>query len=140
MSDLKQLVDKIAPRERGGAAPPHVSLYPSFARMSLTAARYVLLATLLPGLEPHLAKKALGLEDDRLPFWHNPPAEVKELLKGAAVLDPFAGGGSIPMEAARLGARAVAVEYNPVQWLALKTIQLARERGRELIDPLRVVT
>ena len=132
MSDLKQLVDKIAPRERGGAAPPHVSLYPSFARMSLTAARYVMLATIMPN--PHLAKKALVLEGGRLPYWLNPPAEVKEALGGAAVLDPFAGGGSIPMEAARLGARAVAVEYNPVQWLALKTIQLARDRGKELIN------
>jgi len=123
----------LAPRERGGAAPPHVNLYPSFARMSLTAARYVVLATLLPDLG--LATKALGLDGDKRPYWHNPPAEVKERLRGAAVLDPFAGGGSIPMEAARLGARAVAVEYNPVQWLALKTIQLARERGKELIDP-----
>jgi adenine-specific DNA methylase len=30
------------------------------------------------------------------------------------VLDPFAGGGSIPLEALRLGAEAHAVEYNPV--------------------------
>jgi adenine-specific DNA methylase len=103
--------------------------------MSLTAARYVVLATLLPGLEPNLAKKTLGLEGGRLPYWHNPPAEIKERLRGVVVLDPFAGGGSIPMEAARLGARAVAVEYNPVQWLALKTIQLAGRRGKELIDP-----
>jgi len=131
---LRRLIDKVAVQERGGAAPPHASLYPSFARMSLTAARYVVLATLLPNLEPDLAKKALGLEGDRSPYWHNPPAEIKERLKGVAVLDPFAGGGSIPMEAARLGAHAVALEYNPVQWLALKTIQLARERGKELID------
>jgi adenine-specific DNA methylase len=102
--------------------------------MSLTAARYVLLTTLLPNLEPDLAKKALGLEGGRLPYWRNPPAEIKERLRGVVVLDPFAGGGSIPMETARLGARAIAVEYNPVQWLALKTIQLARERGKELID------
>jgi adenine-specific DNA methylase len=102
--------------------------------MSLTAARYVVLATLLPGLDTRLAKKALGLEGGRLPYWHNPPTEIKEGLRGVVVLDPFAGGGSIPLEAARLGARAVAVEYNPVQWLALKTIQLAGERGRGLID------
>jgi adenine-specific DNA methylase len=68
MTDLRQIVDRIAPRERGGAAPPHASLYPSFARMSLTAARYVVLATLLPNLDPHLAKKVLGLEGGGLPF------------------------------------------------------------------------
>jgi putative DNA methylase len=31
-----------------------------------------------------------------------------------AVADPMAGGGSIPLEAARLGVRAIANEYNPV--------------------------
>jgi putative DNA methylase len=115
MNELKRAVDRVAPRERGGSAPPHARLYPSFARMSLTAARYVLLTTLLPDLGPNLAKKALGLEGGGLPYWRNPPAEVRERLKGVAVLDPFAGGGSIPLEAARLGARAVALEYNPVQ-------------------------
>jgi len=120
---LRWLIDKVAAQEHGGAAPPHATLYPSFARMSLTAARYVVLATLLPNLEPNLAKKALGLEGGRLPYWHNPPAEIKERLRGVVVLDPFAGGGPIPLEAARLGAHAVALEYNPVQWLALKTIQ-----------------
>ena len=135
MNELRRLIDSVAPQERGGGAPPHASLYPSFARMSPTAARYVLLAAILPKLDLHLAKKTLGLDGDKQPYWYNPPAEVKERLRGAAVLDPFAGGGSIPMEAARLGAHAVAVEYNPVQWLALKTIQLARDRGKELIDP-----
>lgn len=32
----------------------------------------------------------------------------------AAVIDPMAGGGSIPLEAARLGLRSLANEYNPV--------------------------
>lgn len=32
----------------------------------------------------------------------------------ATVLDPMAGGGSIPLEAARLGFRTIANEYNPV--------------------------
>lgn len=34
--------------------------------------------------------------------------------RDVAVLDPMAGGGSIPYEAARLGLRAIANEYNPV--------------------------
>jgi len=36
------------------------------------------------------------------------------------VLDIFAGGGAIPLEAMRLGAHAIAVEYNPVAWFILK--------------------
>jgi putative DNA methylase len=132
--DIKRKIDEEAAKERN-ARPPHFEMYTSLARLPLTISRFILLTTLLPDLDPHLAKKALGLDGDKQPYWHNPPAEVKERLKGVVVLDPFAGGGSIPLETARLGAYAVALEYNPVQWLALKTIQLAREHGKELIDP-----
>jgi adenine-specific DNA methylase len=40
--------------------------------------------------------------------------------KPPRVLDPFSGGGSIPLEALRLGCEAHAVEYNPVATLILK--------------------
>ena len=36
------------------------------------------------------------------------------------VLDPFAGGGAIPLEAGRLGSRAIANDYNPVAHLILR--------------------
>ena len=36
------------------------------------------------------------------------------------VADPMAGGGSIPLEALRMGFRTIAVEYNPVAYLILK--------------------
>lgn len=36
------------------------------------------------------------------------------------VLDPFAGGGAIPLEAMRLGCEVVAGDINPVAWLILK--------------------
>jgi adenine-specific DNA methylase len=36
------------------------------------------------------------------------------------VLDPFAGGGAIPLEAMRLGCEVVANDLNPVAWLVLK--------------------
>ena len=36
------------------------------------------------------------------------------------VLDPFAGGGAIPLEAGRLGCRAIANDYNPVAYLILR--------------------
>ncbi len=38
------------------------------------------------------------------------------------VLDPFAGGGSIPLEALRLGLETYAVDYNPVAVLILKAV------------------
>ena len=36
------------------------------------------------------------------------------------VLDPFSGGGAIPLEAMRLGCEVTAVDINPVAWFILK--------------------
>ena len=36
------------------------------------------------------------------------------------VMDPFAGGGAIPLEAMRLGCQVTAMDVNPVAWLLLK--------------------
>jgi putative DNA methylase len=47
------------------------------------------------------------------------------------VLDSFAGGGSIPLEALRLGAQAFAVEYNPVAYLILKATIEYPQRYRQ---------
>ena len=48
--------------------------------------------------------------------------EIREAHGGRAprVLDPFAGGGAIPLEAMRLGCEATAIDINPVAWLLLK--------------------
>ena len=48
--------------------------------------------------------------------------EVREAFGGRAprVLDPFAGGGAIPLEAMRLGCEAVAADLNPVAWFILR--------------------
>ena len=51
------------------------------------------------------------------------------------VLDSFAGGGSIPLEALRLGAEACAVEYNPVAYLILKaTLEYPQRYGHRLVS------
>ena len=47
------------------------------------------------------------------------------------VLDPFAGGGSIPLEAARLGCKATANDYNPVAYLILRaTCEFPQKYGK----------
>ena len=48
--------------------------------------------------------------------------EIKEAYGGRAprVLDPFAGGGAIPLEAMRLGCETVASDLNPVAWFILR--------------------
>ncbi len=47
---------------------------------------------------------------------------IREAYGGRApkVLDPFAGGGAIPLEAMRLGCEVTAVDINPVAWFILK--------------------
>ena len=49
-------------------------------------------------------------------------AKIREAYGGRAprVLDPFAGGGAIPLEAMRLGCEATAMDINPVAWFILK--------------------
>lgn len=49
-------------------------------------------------------------------------ARIRDAYDGRApkVLDPFAGGGAIPLEAMRLGCEATAVDVNPVAWFILK--------------------
>ena len=48
--------------------------------------------------------------------------EIRKANGGRApkVLDPFAGGGAIPLEAMRLGCEVTAADLNPVAWFILK--------------------
>ena len=49
------------------------------------------------------------------------------------VLDPFAGGGSIPLEALRLGCEVYASDYNPVATLILKcTLEYPQKYGQTI--------
>lgn len=60
--------------------------------------------------------------------------EGKRKVEMPKILDPFAGGGSIPLEALRLGCEAHAVEYNPVAVLILKaTLEYPQKYGDRLI-------
>ena len=66
--------------------------------------------------------------------------EIKEAYGGRAprVLDPFAGGGAIPLEAMRLGCETVASDINPVAWFILRCTlhypRLLAEQRRPLPD------
>ena len=59
---------------------------------------------------------------------------IKAAYGGRAprVLDPFAGGGAIPLEAMRLGCEVLANDLNPVAWLILKcTLDYPQRLGGE---------
>ena len=54
------------------------------------------------------------------------------------VVDPFAGGGSIPLEALRVGCEAFASDLNPVACLILKVmLEDIPRHGPKLADELR---
>ncbi len=65
---------------------------------------------------------------------------ARELVKAAYgasphILDPFSGGGSIPLEAQRLGCEVTASDLNPVAWLLLKVaLEWCGRKGLELAD------
>ncbi|MFE9927740.1 DUF1156 domain-containing protein [Streptomyces sp. NPDC005533] len=115
-----------------------------WARRPLAAARAVLFAQLVDDPSSHPAlfptEEAQKKERERLHgiirrlvVWENISDEGlyrearEEILKSTggsppAVLDPFAGGGTIPLEAQRLGLPAHASDLNPVPVLINKTL------------------
>jgi len=115
-----------------------------WARRPLAAARAVLFAQLVddPSSRPDLfptdedvARERKRLHDimEQLVVWENCNNEAllakahKEILNSTAsnpppIVDPFAGGGTIPLEAQRLGLEAHASDLNPVAVLIEKAL------------------
>jgi len=115
-----------------------------WARRPLAAARAVLFAQLVddPSSRPDLfptedlqraERERLHALIERLVVWENIRDEKlfaqahAEILKSTdgnppAILDPFAGGGTIPLEAQRLGLDARASDLNPVAVLINKAL------------------
>jgi putative DNA methylase len=125
----------------------HIStLHLWWARRPLAAARAAVYAALVPS--PN------SLDADRvdafftaLCAWGGPPSAIadarRQILEAndgtpPAVLDMFAGGGAIPLEAARLGCNATALELNPVaHMIELCTLDYPQRFGASLADDVR---
>jgi len=122
----------------------HIStLHIWWARKPLAASRATALAALLPD-DPQRRNEWLRLVRDIAPWEvvsgsplpqcgrgagdegiiHKARALIREACGGRAprVLDPFAGGGAIPLEALRLGCEVYALDYNPVAVLLNKAV------------------
>ncbi|MBC7349955.1 MAG: DUF1156 domain-containing protein, partial [Candidatus Aminicenantes bacterium] len=112
------------------------------ARRPLACSRATSYAALIPAVDDPVElerKKQFIIE---LSKWKNSLNHSilnkarKEILnanrgKPPRVLDCFAGGGSIPLEALRLGCETYAQEYNPVATLILKcTLEYPQKYGR----------
>ncbi|GEM_PF-288558 len=72
----------------------------------------VLKSRLLPILT-NTKPKVNGIEKCVRSIYGKSPNEI-------TILDPMAGGGSIPLESLRLGFRTIAIEYSPLAYLLLK--------------------
>jgi adenine-specific DNA methylase len=125
------------------------SLLPWLARRSRSAARALNLAALLPAhTPPDQFLKMLGFSDAQLRelvtegypplISYAQPAVNGLYTEGAVIMDPMGGGGSIPLEAAILGAQTIACDYNPVAFLILRaTVEWPAQFGPDLYHQVR---
>lgn len=122
----------------------HIStLHIWWARRPLASSRATNYAALIPALEDAEEWDKTRQFIIELSKWENSlnrgiiEKARRDILEASGgkvprILDPFAGGGSIPLEALRLGCETHAVEYNPVAVLILKcTLEYPQKYGRK---------
>lgn len=125
----------------------HIStLHIWWARRPLASSRATSYATLIPAPENdvewdrkrqfiiNLSKWENSLNHSLIEKARNNILEAND-GKSLKVLDPFAGGGSIPLETLRLGMETYAGEYNPVAILILKcTLEYPQKYGKPKVE------
>lgn len=139
-----EVINKESAREKSIRHGHPSTLHLWWSRKPLATSRAVLFAQLVDDPSSHPdrfptveaqeqeRKRLFGILE-RLVKWENINDETvlqearKEILKSTGgnpppVLDPFAGGGSIPLEAQRLGLKAYASDLNPVAVLINKAL------------------
>ncbi|MEM2291995.1 MAG: hypothetical protein QXX41_01835 [Nitrososphaerota archaeon] len=136
--------------------PQPNNLHPWFARRPIALSRILNLAAVLPcNIDKDTFRRIVGFNyisnlatQKILPILLNVDPErgllndvFKKYEKNSSeitIVDPMAGGGSIPLEALRLGFRTVAMEYNPVAYLILKaTLEYPAKYGVKLYEEVR---
>lgn len=127
----------------------HIStLHVWWARRPLVVARAAVLGALLSDDEDVSPRSIYNLckweAHDGEPSWRYLLDQARNIIRKQfnntppKVLDSFAGGGSIPLEALRLGCEAHAVEYNPVAYLILKaTIEYPQRYRERLVEEVK---
>ncbi len=124
------------------------SLFYYPARIPPSATRAVVLASAIENAPTREFLKAIGMDNlikfaqatNKFPtlFMVDPERDLVKKLLGKdpgeiTVVDPMAGGGSIPLEAKRLGFTVIAGDYNPLAYLLLRaTIEFPAKYGEKL--------
>ena len=137
-------LNEIAAKEKKHPEHPVALIHYWPARRPITACRAAIYAALVraPTTDDGRAKAAQFVTS--LAAFNVSPSTIAEAVeriniehKGQRpkVLDMFAGGGAIPLEAARLGCDSHAIEYNPVAHLVeLCTLVFPQRFGTSLAD------
>ncbi len=126
----------------------HIStLHLWWARRPLVASRAAVFAALVPAGKTADEKRELNDLMIRLCKWEVDQRtldEARERIRQAypdappKVLDMFAGGGAIPLEALRLGCEAYALDLNPVAHIIeLATLVYPQKYGKKLAEDVR---
>lgn len=107
-----------------GSGNSEISLFMWFAKRPTVQAKAATICSLLPWPDDNAEQARLqnlvrSALTGRYAAWR---AIQNEILKsnpsGATTLDPFSGRGMIPLESARLGISAIAIDYSPMAVLA----------------------
>jgi putative DNA methylase len=128
-----------AGEKRGGGRPDFWEMVFWWTRKPLIGARSVIAGALLPSsFSPLEFKRLVRLwPEAKSPHRENPRVspQLKERFSKVKLLDPFAGFGSIPLEAMRLGiGEVVAVELLPTAYVFLKAVlEYPKEFGERLV-------
>ena len=117
-----------------GSGNSEANLFTWFAKRPLAQAKAAVITSLLPWPDDpaeqqrlqKLVREAFPEPDDRGGRDAKYAELAEELARhypdGATMLDPFSGRAMIPLEAARLGMKAIGIDYSPVATLAGKLL------------------
>jgi Adenine-specific DNA methylase containing a Zn-ribbon len=134
-------IDKQAAREKGPGRPTYWEMIFWWTRKPLISARAFTAAALLPEDFPlDEFKRMIRLQNNgpRTEIPHKLQPITNGRFKGFTLLDPFAGFGSIPLEAKRLGiGKVIASELLPTAYVFLKAVLEYPKYGKKLIDDVK---
>jgi adenine-specific DNA methylase len=138
-------VSEEARREKlGYRKPPINEMLYWWTRKPLIVSRAVTLLSLSPSTIPlDIVKPFLSLNKEKAAFRYPLNREeferaVQKGLENLKILDPFAGGGNLMFEPARLGLDCTVVEYNPVAYLILKaTFEYPAKYGPKIAEDVK---
>ncbi len=140
---VEEISEEAKKEKQGNAKPPISSMHYWWTRKPLVASRAAVLGSLLPAdFDISEFKRLLGLgRNERAHKYDISHDQIENLKKEyekvwgevPTILDPFAGGGSIPFEAMRVGVNVISNDYNPVAHLIQKaTLEYPRKYGQQL--------